>query len=130
MDEKTLKRISIIGVCICLVLLYIVTIQPSSLHVNIGEIDRSLTGKIVNVTGVIEAVSESKGNVFIDLKDDTGEIKVVLWEETIDSIDTNDLNKGELVRGNVLNVIGEVQIYKGELEVVPMRGNVKMIKTS
>lgn len=129
MDEKTLKRISIIGVCVCLVLLYIVTIQPSSLHVNIGEIDRSFTGKVVNVTGVIEAVSESKGNIFIDLKDDTGKIKVVLWEETIDSIDMNDLNKGELVKGNVINIIGEVQLYRGELEVIPLRGDVKIIKT-
>ncbi len=127
MNENTLSKISVVGVCISIIALYIITNQIFSSHVYIGDIDKSFIGKTVNITGEIVDVSEISGNYFIRLKDNTGEIKIILWSDTIELLKTNNFNINELKGGNKINVIGEIQIYKGELEVIPMRGNVNLI---
>jgi DNA/RNA endonuclease YhcR with UshA esterase domain len=127
MNENTLSKISVVGVCISIIALYIITNQIFSSHVYIGDIDKSFIGKTVNITGEIVDVSETSGNYFIRLKDNTGEIKIILWSDTIELLKTNNFNINELKGGNKINVIGEIQIYKGELEVIPMRGNVNLI---
>lgn len=127
MDEKFLMKVSLTGVLVSLVLLYVITIQNLSFHVKIGEIDKSFIGRTVNVTGEITGVFESKGHIFFDLKDDTGKIKVVLWEDTVEFLDINNVNVSEIKNGNEINIIGNVQLYKGELEVIPIRGNVNVM---
>lgn len=127
MDESILMKISVIGVSISLVILYLITIQNFSFHVKIGEIDKSFTGKTVNITGEITGMFESKGHVFFDLKDDTGEIKVVLWSDTLELLELNKANVSDIRNGKIINVIGNVQLYKGELEVLPIRGNVNIM---
>ncbi|UCC91472.1 MAG: exodeoxyribonuclease VII large subunit [Candidatus Aenigmatarchaeota archaeon] len=127
MDERNLMKISVIGVSISLVLLYIVTSQVFSFSVKIGEIDKSFIGKTVNVTGEITRMFQSKGHVFFDLKDDTGKVKVVLWEDTLEFLDINNVNISEIRNGKNINIIGDVQSYKGELEVIPIRGNVNIM---
>jgi DNA/RNA endonuclease YhcR with UshA esterase domain len=94
---------------------------------NIGDIDKSFVGKTVNVTGEITSISNNKGNIFINVKDETGEIKVVLWEDTIKSINANDLDTNKLNKGSKINIIGDVQIYRGEMEIIPIRGSVKIM---
>lgn len=127
MNERNLMKISVIGVSISLVLLYIVTSQVFSSSVKIGEIDKSSIGKIVNITGEITGMFQSKGHVFFDLKDDTGKVKVVLWEDTLEFLDINNVNISEIRNGKSINIIGDVQSYKGELEVIPIRGNVNIM---
>lgn len=120
-------KISVIGVSVSLVLLYIITSQNLSFHVNIGDIDRSFTGKTVNVTGEITGMFRSKGHVFFDLKDDTGKVKVVIWEDILEFLEINNVNVSEISNGNKINIIGNVQLYRGELEVIPIRGNVNIM---
>jgi exonuclease VII large subunit len=127
MDENILMKISVIGVSISLFILYLITIQNFSFHVKIGEIDKSFTGKTVNITGEITGMSESKGHLFFDLKDDTGKIKVVLWSDTLELLELNKANVSDIRNGKIINVIGNVQLYKGELEVLPIRGNVNIV---
>lgn len=120
-------KISIIGISLCLVLLYIISIQNFSLNVNIGDIDKSLIGKSVNITGEITGTYRNKDNLFFDIKDDTGKIKVVLWGDTLELLEINNVNVNEIKNGERINIIGSVQLYKGELEVIPIRGNVNMM---
>ncbi|MCK4335957.1 MAG: exodeoxyribonuclease VII large subunit [Candidatus Aenigmarchaeota archaeon] len=127
MNENILVKISVIGVSVSLVLLYIITSQNLSFHVNIGDIDRSFTGKTVNVTGEITGMFRSKGHVFFDLKDDTGKVKVVIWEDILEFLEINNVNVSEISNGNEINIIGNVQLYRGELEVIPIRGNVNIM---
>jgi len=127
MNEGTLVKISAIGVSVSLVLLYVITSQIFSSNVKIGEIDRSFIGKTVNITGEVTGMFQSKGHVFFDLKDDTGKIKVVLWEDTLELLEINNVNISEIRDGNTINIIGDVQLYKGELEVMPIRGNVNIM---
>ncbi len=127
MDERNLMKVSVIGVSVSLVLLYIVTSQVFSSSVKIGEIDKSFIGKTVNITGEITGMFQSKGHVFFDLKDDTGKVKVVLWEDTLEFLEINNVNISEISNGRNINIIGDVQSYKGELEVIPIRGNVNIM---
>jgi DNA/RNA endonuclease YhcR with UshA esterase domain len=126
MNEKTITRISIIGVLISLSFLYLVTTQIFSSHVNIGEIDKSFAGKTVNITGRVNEVSEGKGSMFVVMEDGTGQIKVVLWEDTLEYLEMNGI-LNDIKEGAEMNVIGNIQIYKGELEIIPVRGNVEII---
>ena len=127
MDEKRLVKISVIGVSICLVALYIISAQGFSFNVKVGEIDRSFMGKTVNITGKITGMFTNKGHIFFDLEDETGKVKVVLWDDTVELLRINNVNVSKISNGETLNVIGEVQLYRGELEVIPIRGNVKIM---
>ena len=127
MNEGVLVKISVIGVSVSLVLLYVITSQNLSFHVNVGDVDKSFIGKTVNVTGEITGMFRSKGHVFFDLKDDTGKIKVVIWEDVLEFLEINNVNISEIRNGNGINIIGNVQLYKGELEIIPIRGNVNIV---
>ena len=127
MNEKVLTKLSMIGTVVSILALYIVTGQILSSNVNIGDIDKSFIGKTVNITGEITSVVNSKGNIFISIKDETGEIRVILWEDMIKSIN-NEIDISWLNKGSRINIIGDVQTYRGEMEVIPLRGNVKIIQ--
>lgn len=77
MNESKLTKISVVCIFISLVALYFITNQIFSYRINIGDIDKSFIGKTVNITGEIAYASETNGNFFIDLKDETGKIKIV-----------------------------------------------------
>ena len=126
MNERNLTKMSIIGISLCLFLLYVISIQNFSLNVKIGDIDKSFIGKSVNVTGEITETYRDKGNMFFDIKDETGKIKVVLWEDTLELLEINNVNVGGIKNGEKINIMGSVQLYKGELEIIPIRGNVKL----
>lgn len=127
MNEKILMKLSIIGTIISILTLYIITSQIFSSSLNIGNIDKSFVGKTVNITGEITSISNNKGNIFINVKDETGEIKVVLWEDTIKSININDIDINKLNKGSKVNIIGDVQIYRGEMEIILIRGSIKIM---
>lgn len=123
MDEGFLTKISALGFVICILILYVMSTMDFHARVKLGEIDRSFIGKTVNVTGEINSVYVNEGNVFFTLSDETGEIKVVLWEDMIELI---GINVSEINDGKTANVIGNVELYKGELEILPIRGLVKI----
>jgi len=127
MNEAKLAKISFVGVVFGLMILYFLVTQVHSFHVNIGEIDSSHVGRTVNITGKIMGLTRSKGNMFFDLEDETGEIKVVLWKDTLELLELSGVNINEIGDENELNIVGNVQLYKGELEVIPIREHVKVL---
>ena len=127
MNEARLAKISFAGAVFGLLILYLLVNQVYSLHVNIGEIDSGYVGKTVNITGVAKDVKTSKGNMFFDIQDGTGEIKVVLWEDALELLELSGIDVNEIKDGNELNIIGNVQLYRGELEIIPIREQVKVL---
>ena len=127
MNESNFTKISLVGTVAGLFLLYIFFTQVHPIHVNIGDIDSGYLGENVNITGKIVSVRESGGNIFFDLDDGTGKIKVVLWGDTIKLLELHGINASSLKNGKEVNVVGNVQIYRGDLEVIPVRGNVKIL---
>ncbi len=127
MNESKFTGISFIGTIIGLSLLYMFFTQVHSIHVNIGDIDSAYLGKNVNITGKVINLRKSEGNVFFDLDDGTGKMKIVLWKDTIKLLELKGVNASCLENGKKVNVIGNVQIYRGELEIIPLRGNIKIL---
>ena len=85
-----------------------------------GLIYENNVGENVLVSGVIKSYSESQGHVFMDIDDGTGEIKVVIFENTA----KNQAHVYGLGVGGKVIVEGKVQIYKNELEIIADSVNV------
>lgn len=104
---KNIYRASIFFAVIGLTLMYFSSLYMSLDHVEIGEIEKSWSGKNVKIGGEVTSFSTSSGNSFFSLNDSTGEIQVVDFDSEL------SLEEDEKV-----NVTGRVAIYKGQLEVI------------
>ncbi len=121
MNESFVMKISLVGSFIGLFVIYIIASYMIYPSVKIGYITGEMTGKTVNITGIVKNVHKDKNNYcFITVFDNTGEIKTVLWKNTL-------LKLNETIKnGDFLNIIGNVKLYKGEPEIIAK--DVKFIK--
>lgn len=65
-------------------------------------------GKTVLISGEVTSVNYKENVNFINLKDNSAEILVVAF---------GDINQ-ELRTGNIISVVGKVEIYSSELEII------------
>ena len=111
MDEKILLKISLIpslvGILILLVILEKIDVSDS----NISAIDKNLSEKQVKIKGEITRIRETPAFSMINVKDDTGNIDVVVFKE----------KKLELKEGDIIQVEGQVTEYQGKLEILAKR---------
>ena len=128
MNEKTLMKLSLAGAVIGICALFFVTSHLNTPHVNIGEIDLSFVSREVNISGTVKNLyRHADGHVFFDLEDDSGTIKIVLWDSTVRALSTAGFAIEELAVMKRLEIVGSVELYQGELEVIPLRGRVRFI---
>lgn len=105
--RKNLYKASIFFAVIGLTLMYFSTLYLEIDESGIGEIEMSWTGKNVKIEGNVSSYSSSGGHAFITLKDSTGEIQVVDFDSQL-----------EFEEGATITVIGNVDTYRGNLQVV------------
>ena len=128
MNEERMLRISLIGSILGLIALYFIVLNISSFHVKIGEVTGNLIGSVVEVGGEVKDFYEHKnGHFFFNLKDDTGEIKIVIWEDLKEELSMGGMNVSRIRNGAILEVTGTVELYRGELELIPLRSQVKIL---
>ena len=128
MNEQHLIRLSIVGTIVGLVMLYFVSINMTSARANIGDITGSFVGNSVTVIGEVNGLYKHKaGHIFFNLKDDTGEIKVVLWDDVVKQLKMNGIDISKVKNGDSIEITGEIIIYKGVLELEPIGSRVKII---
>ncbi len=128
MNEKTLLRVCLIGFLLSITVLYFLVLNLSSEHVKIGEITKAYVGKVVNISGMVENLYKHKnGHMFFDLKDDTGSIKIVLWDTKIDRLTLSGFNISKIRNGVTLQIVGTVEVYRNELEIIPLGTKIKFI---
>jgi len=126
MNEKQLTMLSITGSIISLIVIYIFVSFFTSGPVKIGEISKEHVGKVVNVTGIIKDMNMKDGNIFFTLSDETDEIKVVLWSDFLKGLEMRGVNIDSLRDGVTVSVVGEVDVHKGYLEIVPTRPSISI----
>ena len=119
--ERGLIRISLIGILVGLVALYFVTQSLVPEKNNVSDITIGLSGSQVEVTGNITDLKKSGDNLFFSLSDGTGSIKVVLWKNTLDRLKLQGIDLEKLKNGNSVVVVGTVEGYKGELEIILLK---------
>lgn len=107
MERKKLYKISVFLSVIGLTLMYASSLYLTNDRVDIGEIERSWSGKNVKITGEIISYTESGDHAFMDVSDSTGNITVVNFD-----------HRKSFEQGDRVNVTGHVEIYQGTLEII------------
>jgi len=90
---------------------------PSAPALQIASITPADEGKRVMIEGTVARIEKSEFNVRLFVNDGSGEMLVLLWPNIYDRIP----NRERLdTPGTPVQVVGEVKIYKGTLEVIPV----------
>ncbi len=130
-SESLLLKISLAGSIIGLILLFIFASNMEAKEIAIGKIDKSFDGKYVNITGVASGIKKTDTGLFFNLMEGEKKIRVVVWNSILEQFELlSGIKAAEIKDGAKISLVGIVQIYKGSLEVVPVRGEVKIIPNS
>lgn len=115
MDEKFMMRLGLACSLTGLAAIYAATMQVRPAMTSIGSLDNQFVGLKVTVSGeVIDSYEHEDGHLFLKLRDDScGVVSVPIFARVRSEL-------GEPVELlDVVQVTGEVRLYRGELEVVP-----------
>jgi len=119
MNEKEMRIISVSGSILSLFAIYLLVTFLVPEGVGVCDLDYSMRGQILNVTGYVKDYHEKDGNVFFTLYDETCEIRVVLWEDVVKSLHLKNSENLSMKDGTKISIMGEVMVYSGSLELVP-----------
>jgi len=108
MKEKTLLKISIICALIGVFVLFLISENIKIDETSIGKIENGQIGNDVKIKGVVNDVFNGEKASIITITQPE-EIKIMIMENT------------SLKKGDYVEVIGEVDEYNGELEVIGNR---------
>jgi len=128
MNENTLKKLSIICSLAGLVLLFFATTQTQA-TTDINTITIDDMGKLFKVCGRIISTKTSNNHVFLDIEDNTGSIKFVIFNESALELNKTGISPFTLARGIEICAPGVVDEYPsgtGSLELVYRKGNIEV----
>lgn len=118
MNDRGLLKLCLLCSVIGLVILFFGVRLAEAEKVSIVEVDENSIGRLVTVEGSVYSSYYNGEHLFFTLRDETGKIKVVVFENNIKrtGIDPLDVKKGV-----EMAVEGKVEEYEGELEILPER---------
>ncbi len=112
MKEKTLLRIALISGIIGIVILFLISDNLEINEKNIDKINKANVEEDVKLIGTISKITQLEKVAFIELKQPA----------TMTVIVFKDKNKNlTLDKGDNVEIIGEIEEYNGELEVIAQR---------
>lgn len=113
MREETLMRICLIVALVGIVIMFSGNKITEPKIVMISDVTES--ENYVKLKGFVDRLQiSSSGTTFIKLKDESGDIDVVIFKDSIENVN-------EIKTGDLIEVLGKVQKYKGKLEVIASR---------
>lgn len=110
MKEKEVYRLSVFFAVLGLSLVFASDHFFEPEQFEISEIDESMVGEVVQIKGEVVSYFQSGSNSFIDLKDSSGEIDLVEFDNDF------DISEGDKVTAE-----GRVDLYEGDLQVIAER---------
>lgn len=117
MDDSNLLRISILVSTLGLVLLFFVSIHSQPSLVEVAGLTYDDVGSKVVVKGEVMSKSVKDGHIFIKISDGTGKILIAIFQNAAEKISEEKL--GCIQVESIVEVAGEVNEYRGSLEIVP-----------
>lgn len=93
---------------------------PTPAHRSIASLNTNDLGKTVIVNGKVTRLEDFSKGKYVFVSDGTDELRVVLFSNVLESIP----NAIILSAGSNITVRGELNLFKGELELVPDPGGV------
>lgn len=118
MTDRGLLKLCLFCSVIGLAILFIGVQMAEAEIMEIGEIDEFSIGRLVSVEGSVYSRYYNGEHLFFTLKDDTGKIKVVIFDSGIRKM---GIDPDEVVKGLDMRLEGRVEEYEGELEIIPER---------
>lgn len=83
----------------------------------IENVSKEMEGSVVTVKGTInESNSHKNGHVFLQVKDDSGEIEIPIFSD-------KNIPSSQLIEGQEYLFTGQVDLYEGRLEIIPRDAN-------
>lgn len=125
-----LNKFNLLLLIICMLsilFLYLIIPYTYKEHVNLCEINKDYVNENVKLIGTINDIHEKNGNIFFELKNKNCTLKAVLWKQNYNALKMKNKNF-KLKEGCLYEIIGTINLYKGELEIIPVGGNVNLIK--
>jgi len=86
--------------------------------VPIGSIEAAMVGQTVTIDGYITSVFQLSSGMKYTVDDGSGKIILIIWNNVYQAVPDKD----RLVKGARVRVTGKVEVYKGDLEVIPQAG--------
>ena len=84
-----------------------------------GEIGNTDVGRKVKLSGEVEnLLFHRNGHIFFDVRDDTGSIDVVIWEDRAEQFRLAGTDLEKIREGTGIEVTGVVELYRGSVQVV------------
>jgi len=97
--------------------------EPPSAVRPIGEVTAGDVGKVLTLRGTLGEPQPFSRGVKFPLSDESGTITLLLWQDVYDGIP--DVSR--LVAGATVTVTGEIEEYRGELDIVPEAEGVEVV---
>ncbi len=129
MNEGTTKKISVLVAIIGLVLLYYVSANIQPVRADISTITAEDIGSTVLVCGNITTHREKDGHIFMDISDETGKIRLVVFSSYIGKVQDKGLGYSNFTAGRSICATGAVDEYpkgSGSLEIVYRGGEINV----
>ncbi|MEM5777696.1 MAG: OB-fold nucleic acid binding domain-containing protein [Candidatus Aenigmatarchaeota archaeon] len=111
MNERKFIVLCIITSLMGILILYIADKNTKPINVKISQINLNNNFIIFNAT--IISIKKTEAATFIKVKDDTGIIDVVVFNDKI--------NTSFLKTGMNIKILGKPQRYKEKIEVIPLK---------
>jgi DNA/RNA endonuclease YhcR with UshA esterase domain len=79
---------------------------------NTGSVSPDLEGQLVQISGILAEPEAFSAGQKVLIDDGSGAVLVLLWQNVVDEL-------GGLQAGATVQVVGEVSVYKGQVEIIP-----------
>jgi RecJ-like exonuclease len=108
MEERSLLKLCLMGSLLGMALMFVASRLVKPIEVSISEVHEGMN--LVSITGKVTSIYVSKGGTtFLTLDDGTSSIKAVAFR---------GVRVGEVEEGDLVRIIGRIQLYRGELEII------------
>jgi len=115
LSDESLTKISFVITIVGVIALYFIVQTTEPNLTPLKDISHDMVGNYVKVVGAVKSISwHESGHLFITLRDEYDEIKVVMFsKEAKKFAELKEIKKDEQI-----TIIGKIDEYENELEVV------------
>ena len=109
-SERKLIKLSLFTIIFGLIGLYLICIFVNPEFVEIDSIDKNLVGKVISTEGTISKITfiEKSKTMFLDIRGNEKTLTIIIFNS----------KENSFKKGDVVEIIGEVANYKGNLELI------------
>jgi DNA/RNA endonuclease YhcR with UshA esterase domain len=98
------------------------SVVPTPAPRTIRSLGADDVGTVVIIGGTASKIVDFTKGQYVTIGDGTGEIRVTVFTDVLKAMSLHD--RSAMIEGAKLKVVGELSLYRGELELVPEKGGV------